>query len=211
VLTRRLHPLIGKGLAAAVYTQTTDVEVEVNGLMTYDREIIKFDVAETAKWHKSLFGPPPELRELLVTSEKAGRKWQWTTTNPGAGWEKADFDVSKWKESAGGFGTEGTPGAVVRTTWDTADIWVRQNFELKEAPTGEVILRMHHDDDAEVYINGVLVQKATRYTTGYVDFFLTAESAKAVKKGTNVIAIHCHQTTGGQYIDAGLMEIVEKK
>ena len=29
---RRLHPLIGKGLAAAVYTQTTDVEIEVNGL-----------------------------------------------------------------------------------------------------------------------------------------------------------------------------------
>ena len=39
-----LHPLIGRGLAAAVYTQTTDVEVEVNGLMTYDREIIKLDV-----------------------------------------------------------------------------------------------------------------------------------------------------------------------
>ena len=37
-LIRRLHPLIGKGLSAAVYTQTTDVEVEVNGLMTYDRE-----------------------------------------------------------------------------------------------------------------------------------------------------------------------------
>ena len=70
MLTRRLHPLIGKGLSAAVYTQTTDVEVEVNGLMTYDREVIKFDVAETAKWHKALSGPAPELRELLATSEK---------------------------------------------------------------------------------------------------------------------------------------------
>jgi len=32
-----------KGLAAAVYTQTTDVEIEVNGIMTYDRKIMKFD------------------------------------------------------------------------------------------------------------------------------------------------------------------------
>ena len=36
-----LYKLIGRGFAAAVYTQTTDVEVEVNGLMTYDRKVMK--------------------------------------------------------------------------------------------------------------------------------------------------------------------------
>ena len=35
--------LIGCGFAAAVYTQTTDVEVEVNGLMTYDRKVVKVE------------------------------------------------------------------------------------------------------------------------------------------------------------------------
>ena len=38
-----LPPLIKRGLSAAIYTQTTDVEGEVNGLMTYDRAIIKMD------------------------------------------------------------------------------------------------------------------------------------------------------------------------
>jgi hypothetical protein len=42
-LIEQLPALIEKGLAAAVYTQTTDVEGEVNGLMTYDRSILKFD------------------------------------------------------------------------------------------------------------------------------------------------------------------------
>lgn len=37
----RLEFLIQKGLSAAVYTQTTDVEIETNGLMTYDRKVIK--------------------------------------------------------------------------------------------------------------------------------------------------------------------------
>ena len=41
-----LRLLKEKGLGAAVYTQTTDVEVEVNGLMTYDRKVIKFDEAK---------------------------------------------------------------------------------------------------------------------------------------------------------------------
>jgi hypothetical protein len=38
-----------RGLCAAVYTQTTDVETECNGLMTYDRKVIKFDAKRTAE------------------------------------------------------------------------------------------------------------------------------------------------------------------
>ena len=38
-----LLPLIDKGLAGTVYTQTTDVEIEINGIMTYDRKVLKFD------------------------------------------------------------------------------------------------------------------------------------------------------------------------
>ncbi len=50
----KLEPMIEKGLSAAVYTQTTDVEIEVNGLMTYDRELIKMDKDKTAEANKKL-------------------------------------------------------------------------------------------------------------------------------------------------------------
>jgi hypothetical protein len=207
----QLRPLVGRGLSAAVYTQTTDVEVEVNGLMTYDREVLKLDPKETAKWHKALYGPPPTERMLVETSEKAGQKWRYTTTKPAAGWEKPDFDAANWKEGDGGFGTAMTPGSHVRTEWNTADIWLRREAELKEIPTGEVMLRIHHDEDAEVYINGVLAAKTTGYITDYTVLPLTAEGRKALKAGKNTIAVHCHQTTGGQYIDVGLVELVESK
>lgn len=211
LLTRRLHPLIGRGLSAAVYTQTTDVEVEVNGLMTYDREVIKFDVTETAKWHQTLFGPPPQFRELVPTSEKAGQFWSYMTAMPAAGWEKPDFDASKWPSGYGGFGTKETPGSVVRLEWKLPNIWLRRKVELKEAPKNDVWLRIHHDEDAEVYINGVLAARVNGYTTEYVEVPLTAAGLKALKAGSNVIAIHCHQTGGGQYIDAGLVEVVPGK
>src|SRR5581483_3373318 len=135
--------------------------------MTYDREVIKFDVADMAKWHKALFGPPPEFRELVPTSEKDAQKWRFTTAKPEAGWEKPGFDAGKWIEADGGFGTKGTPGAVVRTEWKTDDIWIRRSFELKELPKGEVMLRVHHDEDAEVYINGVMAAKLSRYISDY--------------------------------------------
>lgn len=54
-LMTRLGELIEAGLSAAVYTQTTDVEVETNGLMTYDRKIIKFDVSKMKSIHSPLY------------------------------------------------------------------------------------------------------------------------------------------------------------
>jgi hypothetical protein len=211
----QLRPLVGKGLSAAVYTQTTDVEVEVNGLMTYDREVLKLDPKETAKWHKALYGPPPTEQVLVETSEKAGQKWRYTMRKPADGWEKLGFDAAfeaaAWKEGEGGFGTAMTPGSHVRTEWNTADIWLRREAELKAEPTGDVMLRIHHDEDAEVYINGVLAGKTTGYITDYTTIPLTPDGRKALKVGKNVIAVHCHQTGGGQYIDVGLVELVEPK
>jgi len=51
----QLVPLIRKGLSAAIYTQTTDVEVEVNGLMTYDRKVIKMPADRLKKIHEKLY------------------------------------------------------------------------------------------------------------------------------------------------------------
>ncbi len=55
-VVEKLEALIHDGLSAAVYTQTTDVEGEVNGLMTYDRKVVKYDVERLAAIHGRLIG-----------------------------------------------------------------------------------------------------------------------------------------------------------
>lgn len=55
-----LARLIPMGLSAAVYTQTTDVEIETNGLMTYDREVVKMPEAELHQWHQQLYQIKPD-------------------------------------------------------------------------------------------------------------------------------------------------------
>ena len=67
-LIKNLYPLVDKGLAAAVYTQTSDCEVEVNGLMTYDREVIKLEPARFAPLHRALL-----LRQGLIPAGAFGR------------------------------------------------------------------------------------------------------------------------------------------
>jgi hypothetical protein len=54
-LMDRIPNLIEKGLSAAVYTQTTDVEIETNGLMTYDRRVIKIPVDTLKLLHSKLY------------------------------------------------------------------------------------------------------------------------------------------------------------
>jgi beta-galactosidase/beta-glucuronidase len=62
--TDRLQTLIKSGLSAAVYTQTTDVEVEINGLMTYDRKVMKNPAASLKAVSVKLYDPS------LVTLQK---------------------------------------------------------------------------------------------------------------------------------------------
>jgi beta-galactosidase/beta-glucuronidase len=208
-LVTALRPLIGKGLSAAVYTQTTDVEVEVNGLMTYDRALVKMDAKKITEANRKLYLPPPVLQTVVPTSKRKAQQWRYTTTKPAEDWTQPGFDDSSWKKGRGGFGTPGTPGAVVWTRWDTADIWIRRTFDLPDKVPAGLHWQLHHDEDVEVFLNGKLVLKRTGYLTEYMLVPLSEEALKAVRPGRNTLAVHCHQTTGGQFIDVGLASLRE--
>ena len=54
LLENEVKPLIATGLSAAIYTQTTDVEAEVNGYLTYDRKLEKMDRERIRQKHEEL-------------------------------------------------------------------------------------------------------------------------------------------------------------
>jgi hypothetical protein len=202
----KLQGLYSAGLAAAVYTQTTDVEIEVNGLLTYDREVIKVPVEEIAALHRTFYEPPLKFADVVPTSEEKPQTWRLTETKPSDDWTKPGFDDSSWKEAAGGFGTAMTPGTKVRTEWKSGEIWLRRTFNY--AGEGKQFrLRIHHDEDAEVFLNGEQIAVLTGFTTGYVLVPLDDAGHKALRQGNNSLAVRCKQTGGGQYIDVGLVEV----
>ena len=151
---------------------------------------------------------PPVTRVVVPTAETEAVTWRYTFRRPGENWFDAGFDDSAWSEGAAGFGTKGTPSAVVRTTWNTRDIWLRRTFTLPAGEVRKVGLQLHHDEDAEIYLNGILAARTSGYTTAYEHVPLTPIGAAALKPGQNLIAVHCRQTGGGQYIDVGLVEEV---
>jgi hypothetical protein len=199
----RIHQ--GDGLAAAIYTQTTDCEIEVNGVMTYDRAVVKLS-PESIAANKTVYTPPPRVTHLIPSSDHDAQTWRYTTTAPADGWFQPSFDASAWTEAPGGFGAKDTRFARVGTEWNSGDIWLRRVFELKAVPAAPH-LRVFHDDDAEVYVNGVLAAKLPGANSSYAYVPVTGDARAALKPGRLTIAVHAHQVRGGQYIDVGLADV----
>ena len=197
-----LRSLIDKGLSAAVYTQTTDVEVEVNGLMTYDRKVNKMGAEKVAAINARLYKPAPKVTEAVPV----GQEWAYTTDAPAENWFAPDFDASAWKTGKN-IGGGNAPNVTADTEWKTPDVWVRRTFELGDVAGKTFALKMYHDEDAEVYVNGVKVLEVKGYVTDFTVYELDENAGKAFKTGKNTISIHCRQTMGGQYIDCGVVTL----
>ena len=78
---------------------------------------------------------------------------------------------------------------------------------LDDAPLLNPAWSLHHDEDVEVWLNGVRVHAETGYTTNYVLRPLPPEAKALLKKGRNTLALRCRQTRGGQYLDCGLVDV----
>jgi hypothetical protein len=200
------------GLSAAVYTQITDVEIEVNGLMTYDRDVLKMNTKRVAEMNRRVYQEaPPEVDVIAKTAQQSGTiMWRYTTSSPPDGWTSTSFNDANWKEGPSGFGTEDTPGAVVGTEWSSSDLWIRRSFTHEGAAARNLHLRIHHDDAAEVYLNGEQIADLEGWTTGYTFVELDRSAQNHLRQGENTLAVHVHQDGGGQYIDAGLVSIEER-
>lgn len=211
-LLKRAYDLREKGLCAAVYTQITDVEVEANGLYTYDRRVLKpeFNRVQAAnRGDFSLMPPPPTITDVVPTSQSHVQGWRFTETKPAEGWEKPGFDDSAWKQGSGGFGTKGTPGAVVGTEWKSGAIWIRREFSHNPQDEKPTHLLLHHDEDCEVFVNGVLAAKLSGWTHDYELVPIPDAATRALREGNNILAASCKQTGGGQFIDVGLVRVEE--
>lgn len=172
------------------------------------RKWARRDVTDAAGW--APLPKPPKVVTVVPTSQDEPLMWRYTTEKPADGWFGEDFDASGWREGPGGFGTRGTPGASIGTVWRSSDIWLRREFVLPEGTWHDLHLQIHHDEDAEVYVNGVLVLATSGFTASYSQLPMKPAGRAALRPGKNVFAVHCRQTTGGQYIDVGLADVIRQ-
>ncbi|HJD75544.1 MAG TPA: DUF4965 domain-containing protein, partial [Bacteroides reticulotermitis] len=140
-------------------------------------------------------------------------RWEATYTNtlPQTGWQESQFDDSSWNKGKAAFGSRDMPR--VHTDWkgENTDIYIRRTFECNNLnlETEDIYLTYSHDDVFELYLNGEKLVSTGLTWKDNVSFKLPDAAKKKLRNGKNVIAAHCHNTTGGSYVDFGLFR--EKK
>lgn len=141
----------------------------------------------------------------IVQSQEIVDQWRYTLRAPEENWTATQFDDSSWKKSFGGFGTADTPGARVGTNWNTKNIWIRKEIKLDSIPNKPALL-VHHDDLAEIYLNGTRVKTLKGFSSKYEVHRLDETGVAALKTGKNLLAVHCRQVKGGQFIDVHVID-----
>ena len=180
----------------------TNDEKPLDGLLRVDGETYRFMGMEQEYILESVVPMADETAwSASVTSEK-----------PGAGWQTVNFEANGWKDEQGAFGSQGYPDVRTRWTEEHSDIYVRRTVELNNADAeADLYLIYSHDDVFELYINGTkVVDTGETWKTGEV-LHLDGKLKGLLKPGHNLIAAHCHNTTGGAYLDFGVFKNVKKK
>ncbi len=164
------------------------------------------DTTKAANW--APLPTPPRITVVVPTAETQPALWRYTAQTPPADWLQPDFNDAAWSQGKSGFGTAHTPGAVIGTDWHTADIWLRREITLPAAEHSQLQFSVYHDEDVEIYVNGIPAAKENGFAADYVSLPIAPAAKAIMKPGAKLlIAVHCHQTIGGQGIDVGLEDV----
>ena len=177
----------------------TDDEKPLEGLLRVDGKVYRFMGAK----EKTL------LESIVPMATEEPWTGLYTRTTPSDGWEMPDFDAKGWKEGKAAWGSDGLPAVNTRWSATNSDLFVRRTVDIKAADLQEDLYLVYsHDDVFEIFINGTKVATTGETWREGVKLHLDGELKGLLKPGKNVIAAHCHNTTGGAYTDFGVFKNV---
>ncbi|MBA4168757.1 MAG: DUF4965 domain-containing protein, partial [Chitinophagaceae bacterium] len=143
----------------------------------------------------------PRFATVVPASDETNYDADYTEEPPGNDWMTENYNAAKWKKGKAPFSDN---DAGKGTSWKTKDIWIRRTFNLNTLPSEKLFLKIQHDDNAEVYLNGEQIYAHTGWLSRLNYIPLDEKLRSKLKKGKNVLALHVANTAGGAWADLGL-------
>jgi hypothetical protein len=187
----------GDTLNASVTKHWTGKDQSLLGFIKVDGDTYRF-MGKEAKVYKT----------ILPASDETPYECKYTETQPANGWELLQFNDDSWETGKAPFTDDKSKA---KTPWNSKNIWVRRTFNLDNTNADKLFLKLYHDDNVEVYLNGEKIYTKEGWTSDFEMIPLSDAVKSKLKKGTNTLAIHCANTAGGAYLDMGLVDQVKQK
>ncbi len=152
------------------------------------------------------------FQAIAPMADEGGWKARYSRDKQQDGWQKPDFNDSAWREGMAAFGSPDL--SFIRTEWreENSDLYVRRTIDVTASDLEEDLLIIYsHDDVFELFVNGTKVADTGETWREGIRLPMDSKMKKLLKPGKNVIAAHCHNTTGGAYTDFGLYKNMKPK
>ncbi len=194
------YPLITHDPNFSIWTMTDNLTESTTKHWTEENQSLIGVVNVDGKNYRFLGAESKNYKTILSTTEEENYQAKYTESAPGSNWKNIDFNDKGWKTGVAPFGDD---KGKAKTEWKSDDIWFRRTFNLNKLTSNKVYLRINHDDNIEVYINGKKAHAKEGWTNrlSYVEI-----DASLLKVGNNILAIHCANSAGGRWLDAGIVE-----
>jgi len=179
----------------------TNDEKPLEGLLTVDGTVYRWMGSERFT-----------LKSIAPMADEQAWEADYTRAVQREGWQRPEFQPQGWQRGRAAWGSDGLD--FVRTHWSdlNSDLYVRRNVALTADDLKEDLWLVYsHDDVFEIYLNGTKVADTGETWVDGVQLHLEGDLKALLKEGNNVIAAHCHNTTGGAYTDFGLFKNISEK
>ncbi len=197
------YPLITHNPYFSIWSFTDDLTASATKHWTGASQSLLGLIKVDGKTYRFLGKEESVYESVLPAADEGNYTVSYTETQPAEGWMRPGFDDSKWQSAYAPFGDNDQAA----TKWLSKNLWVRRVFTLNNTDIDKLFLKINHDDNTEVYLNGEKIYSYVGWLNKYK--YVPVEDAikQKLKKGKNILAIHIANTAGGAWLDAGLVTL----
>jgi hypothetical protein len=196
------YPLITHDPYFSVWSTTDKLNESPTKHWTGSDQSITGFVKVDGRTYRVLGSPERVFETILPASDEAAYQAKYTEEKPAGNWFDTNFNDAAWKSGGAPFGDN---QSIHKTKWVSRHIWVRREFNLDKIDFNNLFMKLQHDDNAEVYLNGEMIYSYVGWLSKFQYFQMEEKVRKRLTKGKNVFAIHVENTGGGAWVDIGIV------
>lgn len=199
------YPLITHDPYFSIWSATDDLNGSATRHWTGTTQGLTGLVKVDGVTYRILGKDEPSYQSFVPTSDERPYSVKYTEQAPNGDWMQAAYDDKGWKIAAAPFGDEPSKGG---TPWKSHDLWTRRTFDAGNVANADLFLKISHDDNITVYLNGEQIYSLKGWLNKYVYIAIPEAAKQKLKAKGNVLAIHIENTAGGAFLDAGIARLM---